>query len=132
VEGVNVQGDSGNCSGETDEKRTPVNKTCAFSATSGKPGRADQVEGANAADDVALLGFQVLLHRWTRFADGRCIMTQDGTKQYKAWVELAGKASKETDPEKPMRIIEALCRALDERETVPAGARIRPTRSADS
>jgi hypothetical protein len=52
-------------------------------------------------------------------------MAQDGTKQYKAWVELAGKSSKETAPEKLMRIIEALCRALDERETVPAGAQTR-------
>jgi hypothetical protein len=46
-------------------------------------------------------------------------MAQDGTEQYKAWVELAARASKETDPEKLMRIIEALCRALDERETMP-------------
>jgi hypothetical protein len=59
-------------------------------------------------------------------------MAQDGTKQYKAWVELAGKASKETDPDKLMRIIEELCRALDERKTVPVGAHARPTRSADS
>ena len=56
VEGVKAQGDSRNCAGETDEKRTLVNKTCPFSAASGKPGRADQVEGANAAGDVALLG----------------------------------------------------------------------------
>jgi hypothetical protein len=48
-------------------------------------------------------------------------MAQDGTRQYKAWVELAGRATKETDPEKLMRIIEALCRALDEQETIPAG-----------
>ena len=59
-------------------------------------------------------------------------MAQDGTKQYKVWVELAGRACKETDPEKLMRIIEALCRALNERETVPPGAQVRPTRSADS
>jgi len=58
-------------------------------------------------------------------------MAQDGTKQYKAWVELAGRASKETDPEKLMRIIEALCRALDERETIPAGdSRAKPVRSS--
>jgi hypothetical protein len=58
-------------------------------------------------------------------------MAQDGTKQYKAWMELAGRASKETDPEKLMRIIEALCRALDERETIPAGdSRAKPVRSS--
>jgi hypothetical protein len=44
-------------------------------------------------------------------------------------VELAGKATKETDPEKLMRIIEALCRALDEKEVVPAGAQVRPSQS---
>jgi hypothetical protein len=59
-------------------------------------------------------------------------MAQDGTKQYKAWVELAGKASKETDPEKLMRIIEALCRALSDREVIPVGAQGRTNRSADS
>jgi len=48
-------------------------------------------------------------------------MAQDGTRQYKAWVELAGKATKETDPEKLIRIIEALCRALDERKKIPPG-----------
>ena len=55
-------------------------------------------------------------------------MAQDGTKQYRAWVELAAKASKETDPERLMRILAELCRALDERETVSAGARVRPSR----
>ena len=59
-------------------------------------------------------------------------MAQDGTKQYKAWVELAGKASKERDPEKLMRLIEALCRALNERETVPVGTQFRANRPADS
>jgi hypothetical protein len=39
-------------------KEIAVKKTRAFSAASGKPGCADQVEGANAADDIALLGFQ--------------------------------------------------------------------------
>ncbi len=60
-------------------------------------------------------------------------MAQDGTRQYRAWVELAGRASKETDPEKLMRIIEALCRALEERETIPAsGSQAKPARSVDS
>jgi hypothetical protein len=63
------------------------------------------------------------------FRRWRWVVAQDGTKQYKAWVELAGKASKETDPEKLMRIIEALCRALDERETIPIGVRLKPSRS---
>jgi hypothetical protein len=54
-------------------------------------------------------------------------MAQDGTKQYKAWVELAEKATKESDPEKLMRIIEALCRALDEQESRQR-SRLGPTR----
>jgi hypothetical protein len=59
-------------------------------------------------------------------------MAQDGTREYAAWVELAERATKETDPEKLMRILEALCRALDERETIPPEAQIRPQRSANS
>jgi hypothetical protein len=59
-------------------------------------------------------------------------MAQDGTKQYHAWVELAGKASKESDPEKLMRLIEALCRALNEQEKGSPGARARANSSADS
>jgi hypothetical protein len=55
-------------------------------------------------------------------------MAQDGTKQHRGWVELAGRASKETNPKKLMRIIEELCRALD-RETVAASRQIRPSRS---
>jgi hypothetical protein len=55
-------------------------------------------------------------------------MSQEGTDQYSTWVELAERASKETDPEKLMRIIEKLCRALD-RETVPVSAQVRPSRS---
>jgi hypothetical protein len=58
-------------------------------------------------------------------------MAQDGTRQQEAWVELAMKASKETDPEKLIRIIEALCRALDEQQVVPAETRIMPNRSAN-
>jgi hypothetical protein len=56
-------------------------------------------------------------------------MEQDGTRQYQVWVELARRASKETDPQKLMRVIEALCRALDKRDTVPASAQARPSRS---
>jgi hypothetical protein len=45
-------------------------------------------------------------------------MTQSDSRGYESWVELAKKASKETDPEKLMRILGALCRALKERETL--------------
>jgi hypothetical protein len=55
-------------------------------------------------------------------------MAQDGTKQYWTWVEIAERASKETDPEKLMRILEELCRALD-RKTAAASAQVRPSRS---
>ena len=74
VEGVSAQGDSRNCASETDEKRTPVNKTCACSAASSKPGRADQVEGANATDDIALpeiSGWLGRRHWWPRSARQR-------------------------------------------------------------
>jgi hypothetical protein len=55
-------------------------------------------------------------------------MAQDGTRKYSTWIELAERASQETDPEKLMRIIEELCRVLD-RETVPDSAQVRPSRS---
>lgn len=60
-------------------------------------------------------------------------MAQDGIRQYAAWLELAERATTETDPEKLTRIIDALCRVLDERESIPPGAQagVRPNRSAN-
>ncbi|MGB7586740.1 MAG: hypothetical protein WBM11_18000 [Terriglobales bacterium] len=56
-------------------------------------------------------------------------MAQDGAREHAAWMELAAMASKETDPERLKRIIEALCRALEERETIlPDGSQAKPMR----
>jgi hypothetical protein len=67
-----------------------------------------------------------------RFASGGESWRKMAQGQYKAWVELAGKVSKETDREKLMRILEALCRALSEPEPDPIGSQAKRARAVDS
>jgi len=56
VEGVDAERDDGDCSTETTEERDPV-RPAYVPAASGEPRGGNHVEGDNAADDVAMLGF---------------------------------------------------------------------------
>jgi hypothetical protein len=57
VEGKETERDDRGCSSDADEKRCSV-KSADVSAASGEPRGRDHVEGDDAADDVAMLGFE--------------------------------------------------------------------------
>ena len=66
----------------------------------------------------------LLVAGWSLFR--RCLVGQDHAKDYSEWMELAARVSKETDPEKLRRVLDELCRALNEREKTadaPAGSK---------
>jgi hypothetical protein len=57
MQALDAECNDGGCSACADYKRSPVKSPCA-TAAAGQPSGGNQVEGDDAADDIAALGFQ--------------------------------------------------------------------------
>jgi hypothetical protein len=58
-------------------------------------------------------------------------MAREGPNKTKTWEDLAREASKETDPQKLLKLVKQLCSTLDERETLAADSQAKSNQAVD-